>query len=528
LAIELAAARVRMLTPTAMLQRLESRFELLTGGARDLPARQQTLWATVEWSYGLLTDQEQKLFRRLAVFVNGCTLEAAEAVCNAAADLETGLLDLMESLVGKSLIQQTQPAAGETRFTMLETIRDYAVRQLASSPDETLARRAHAAYCIVLAEEGATAEEPAERARWLERCDLEHDNFRVALEWATRTKAAPWGLRLGAALFPFWQAREHYSEGRDRLNALLELTSDADIRKARARVLHAASALAHEQGDYTSSRELLEEQLSLSRSLGDVAGILSALNAIAGDESFIGNLKSARSLFEECLRVSQEAGSELTVAQSLSNLAYISKEDGDLTGAKALAEQALALFVRLKDLAGGAWLQTRLGDLEREQGNAGVAGIWYERALAMFEKLGDRTGAARTLIDLARVAFDQGQDERAHTTLAQALTLFRDMGHRRGVAHVLEAFASFAAKQGHSARALGLAGAADAIRHTTGAVVHSKRERMALVRELDRARQRLGDAAVAAEVQGWSMTMEAAIQYALSEEESPIRSSPGQ
>jgi predicted ATPase len=528
LAIELAAARVRMLTPRAMLQRLESRFELLTGGARDLPARQQTLWATVEWSYGLLTDQEQKLFRRLAVFVNGCTLEAAEAVCNAAADLETGLLDVMESLVGKSLIQQTQPPDGETRFTMLETIRDYAMRQLASSPDETMARRAHAAYCIVLAEEGATREEPAERARWLERCDLEHDNFRVALEWAIRTKAAEWGLRLGAALFPFWQAREHYSEGRDRLNALLELTAHADIRKARARVLHAATALAHEQGDYTSSRELLEEQLSLNRALGDVAGIVSALNAIAADESFIGNLKSARSLFEECLRVSQEAGSELTVAQSLANLAYILKEDGDLTGAKVLAERALAIFVRLKDFAGAAWLQSRLGDLEREQGNVGVAKVWYERALAMFEKLGDRAGLARTMIDLAAVAFDQGQDGEAHTTLAQALTLFRDMAHRRGIANVLEAFASFAAKRDRAARALCLAGAADAIRHKTGAVVHSKSDRTPLARELDRARQRLGDAAVAAEMQGWSITMEAAIQYALNEEESPIRSSPGQ
>ena len=528
LAIELAAARVRTLTPRAMLQRLESRFELLTGGARDLPARQQTLRATVEWSYGLLTEEEQKFFRRLAVFVNGCTLDAAEAVCNAAADLETGPLDAMESLVGKSLIQQTQTPDGETRFTMLETIRDYAAHQLASSPDETLARRAHAAYCLVLAEEGAAREEPAERARWLERCDPEHDNFRVALEWAIRTNEAEWGLRLGAALLPFWEAREHYSEGRDRLNALLELTAHADIRKARVRVLHAACALAHEQGDYTSSRVLLEEQLSLSRALGDVAGIVSALNAIAGHESFIGNLKSARSLFEECLRLSQEAGSELTVAQSLSNLAYILKEDGDPAGAKALAEQALAIFVSLKDFAGAAWLQNRLGDLEREQGHAEAARVWYERALATFEKLGDRTGLARTMIDLAGVAFDQGQDARAHATLAQALTLCRDMAHRRGIAHALEAFASFAARRGHAARALCLAGAADAVRHTIGAVVHSKSERAALARELDRARQRLGDGAVAAEMQGWSITMEAAIQYALGEEESPVRSSPGQ
>jgi predicted ATPase/serine/threonine protein kinase len=526
LAIELAAARVRMLTPPAMLQRLDSRFELLTGGARDLPPRQQTLWATVQWSYELLTEDEQKLFRRLAVFVNGCTLDAAEAVCNAGADLETELLDAMESLVGKSLIQQTHTPDGETRLTMLETIRDYAGRQLTSSPDETLARQAHAAYCIVLAEEGATREEPAERARWLERCDLEHDNFRVALEWAIRTNAAEWGLRLGAALLPFWQAREHYSEGRERLNALLELTAHGDIRKTRARALHAACALAHEQGDYTSSRALLEEQISLSRALGDLAGIVSALNAIAGEESFIGNLTSARSLFEECLRLSEEAGSELTVAQSLTNLAYILREEGDLPRAQALAEQALAIFVRLQHFAGAAWLQNRLGDLQREQGNAGVASVWYERARATFETLGDRAGVARTLIDLAGVAFDQGQDAKARTTLARALTMFRDMGHRRGVARALEAFACFAAKRGHAARALCLAGAADAVRHTTGAVVHSKSERASLARVLDRARQRLGDAAVAAEMQGWSITMEAAIHYALSEE-SPIHSSPG-
>ena len=516
LAVELAAARVRMLTPRAMLHRLESRFELLTGGARDLPARQQTLRATVEWSHELLTGEEQKLFRRLGVFVNGCTLEAAEAVCNATADLGTGVLDGMESLVGKSLVQQTQPPDAETRFTMLETNRDYAVQQLASSPDEALARRAHAAYSMVLAEEGGTWEEPDDRARWLARCDLEHDNFRAALEWATRTKAVEWGLRLGAALFPFWLAREHYSEGRERLGALLKLTAKTEMRKARARVLHSAGDLAAMQGDHTSARAVYEEELSLSRALGDIAGVVSALNGLAAEETRLGNLKSARALFEECLRLSQEAGSEQAVAQSLTNLANTLKEDGDLAGAKALAEQALAIFVRLKDIAGAAWLQSRLGDLEREQGNAGVATAWYERALAAFEKLGDRIGLARTMIDLAVVAFDQRQDREAHATLAQALTSFRDMAHRRGISHVLDAFARFAAKRGQAERALRLAGAAEAIRHTIGAVVQSSEsERATLARELDPARQALGDAAVAAEMQGWSMTMEAAIQYAL-------------
>ena len=182
LAIELAAARARMLTPAAMLQRLESRFELLTSGARDLPARQQTLRATVEWSHGLLTGEEQKLFRRLSVFVNGCTLEAIEAVCNASADLNLNIFDGTESLVGQSLVQQVQPPDQDPRFTMLETMREYGLERLAASPDEHVTRRAHAAYCLVLAEEGARDLAPQDAARWLaEAADVLSASERSAL-----------------------------------------------------------------------------------------------------------------------------------------------------------------------------------------------------------------------------------------------------------------------------------------------------------------------------------------------------------
>ena len=190
------------------LQRLQSRFDLLTGGARDVPARQQTLRATVDWSFGLLTEDEQKLSRRLAVFVGGCTLEAAEAVCNAKDDLGAGVLDAIESLVGKSLVQQSEPPRGEMRFMMLQTIRDYALERLASSADEALTRRAHAAYCLVLAEEGRHDLLPEQAVSWLERCDLERDNLRAALDWTIRNHAAEWGLRLGAGLFPFWRERD--------------------------------------------------------------------------------------------------------------------------------------------------------------------------------------------------------------------------------------------------------------------------------------------------------------------------------
>src|SRR6266481_423282 len=243
LAIELAAARVKVLSPSSMLTRLASRLQLLTGGARDLPQRQQTLRAAMDWSYDLLSPAEQKLFRRLSVFVGGCNLEGAEAVCDTKGDLDLDLLDGMASMVDKSLVQQVEPAKGESRFVMLETIREYALEKLEASGEEALTKRAHAAYCLVLAEEEATAC-GAEGAEWLERFALEHDNFRAGLEWLTETGDAEWGLRLGAAMFRFWEMREYLAEGRDGLGKLLKLAGAAAPTKARARSVFAAGVLA--------------------------------------------------------------------------------------------------------------------------------------------------------------------------------------------------------------------------------------------------------------------------------------------
>jgi predicted ATPase len=249
LAIELAAARVKLLSPSLMRARLEKRLQLLTGGARDLPERQQTLRGAIDWSHGLLNEEEQKLFRRLSVFVGGCTLEAAEAVCNARGDLGVDVLEGMTSMVDKSLVQQAEPVAGEPRFVMLETIREYALERLASSGDEALARRAHAAYCLVLAEEESSRQGGEETAGWLERFDAEHDNFRAALDELTRRGDTQWGLRLAASLFRFWEMREYLREGRDRLERLLKLPEAAARNKVRARALFAAAVLTAEQGD---------------------------------------------------------------------------------------------------------------------------------------------------------------------------------------------------------------------------------------------------------------------------------------
>jgi predicted ATPase len=518
LAIELAAARVRMLAPKAMLQRLESRFELLTGGARDMPARQQTLRATVEWSYGLLTGPEQKLFRRLSVFVGGCTLEAADAVCNAAEDLGVDVLDGMESLVGQSLIRQTQAADGEARFAFLETIREYAAERLSSSPDEANTRRAHAAYCLVLAEEGASLQAAEDGTVWLARCDLEHDNFRAALDWARRANQAEWGLRLAAALFAFWRSREHVREGRERLDEVLDLSAGSQVSKSRARALWAAGALAVEQGEYALARARHEEALAIFRALGDTPGIVITLNSIAACELFTRNLDAARGLFEECGRLSQEMGDEPSAARFLGNQALTRLEQRRLTEALALAEQALTMGLRLRRFDVAAWLQSLVGDIERERGGIAAASEWYARALAGFESLGDRANVARTRVDLATLAFDRGDRDEAYGILKQALGEFRELGNSRGVARALDAFASFAAKRGQAKRALRLAGAADAVRHGVGLAIQV--ERVTRARELDEARKALGPDALMAEMAGWSMTLEAAIKSALADAES--------
>jgi predicted ATPase len=515
LAIELAAARIRMLTPDAMLQRLRSRFELLTGGARDLPARQQTLRATVEWSHGLLTGPEQKLFCRLSVFVGGCTLEAAEAVCNAREDLGVDILDGMESLVGQSLVREMQQADGDVRFTMLETIREYAAQCLACGPDDDTTRRAHAAYCLVLAEEGVPLQAPEDRTAWLAQCDLENDNLRAALEWARRTGHAEWGLRLAFALFSFWLARELVREGWERLNAMLELPSGPEVLPVRARALWAAGVLLYETGEFEGSAERHREALAICRKLGDTTGVLNELNALATQEFSEGRMSEARAMYEECARLSQEVGNEPAVAQALGNQAHTLEEEGRLDEAYALGEQAHAIFLRLEHFDRAAWLQNCLGDIERKRGNLAAASTWYDRALATFKKLGDPASLARTRIDLATLAFDQGERERAYDILTLALTAFRELGNRRGIAHALDRFARFAARCGQAERALRLAGAADAVRLAIGLAAHG--ELAARARELDEARKALGADALAAEMAGWSMPLEAAIEEALTE-----------
>ena len=519
LAIELAAARIKLLSPSAMLGRLESRLNLLTGGARDLPNRQQTLRSTVDWSYGLLNASEQTLFRRLSVFTGGCTLEGAEAVCDTKSDLGLDILDGMASMVDKSLAQQVEQVDAETRFLVLSTIREYALERLAESNDEAAARRAHAAYYLVLAEEGA--EDVVAHPEWLDRFEIEHDNFRLALDYLIKTGDAEWGLRLGAALFRFWETREYLTEGRDAITRLLALEGTAARPKLRARLLFAAAVLAGEQGDYTSARQLFEDSLETCLELNDNRGVAVALNALAVNARDRGELPEASTLFERCVAIWKDLGDSADIARALSNLANVTKLQGEYARASSLYDECLTMFRKAGDDAGVAWTLNYQGDVAREKADLVAARSFCEQSLAAFRQLRDGWGIASALSDLASLSCDQGNDAEARRLYGESIQMFKELGHKRGIARALECLAASAAAQSKAQQSLHLAGAAAALRQRLGAPL-TPTEQPRLEKALEFARRTLGNATgLTAWMEGWAMPIEQAIQEALDGDAEP-------
>ncbi len=515
LAIELAAARVKVLSLSAMQTRLASRLQLLTGGARDLPQRQQTLRATIDWSYDLLSPAEQKLFRRLSVFVGGSTLEGVEAVCDTKGDLDLDLLDGTASMVDKSLLQQVEQANGESRFVMLETIREYAREKLEASKEEALTRRAHGAYCLVLAEEEVTEQSGAEGGEWLERLTLEHDNFRAALEWLTETGDAEWGLRLGAALFRFWEAREYLAEGTDSLGKLLKLKGAGAPTKARQRAVFAAGVLSAVQGDYPAANALFGESLEIARHLGDKQGAAVSLNALGVNARDRDELALAHSLFEESLALWRELGDLNAIARALSNLASVLKLQREYDHAHSLHSECLAIFQGLGDRAGVAWSLNSQGDTARERGDYAAARKLNEEGLAIFRELGDLWGIAGTLADLGNLEREQRNCGEAQRLYRESLKTFQGLEHKRGIARLLECFACLAAAQQQAERSLRLAGAAAALRQNIGAPL-TPPEQAKLEAILDPARQALVNTKSAMVwLEGWDMPFEKAIEEVL-------------
>ena len=519
LAIELAAARIKLLSPAAMQARLEKPLELLTGGARDLPERQQTLRRTMDWSYGLLSPAEQALFRRVAVFEGGCSLEGMEAVCNAREDLGADLLEGMSSLVDKSLVQQVESSGSDSRYVLLETVREYGLDCLAASGEERETRRAHAAYCLVVAEECAASGTDSAKPECMALLDAEHSNCRAALEWLTKNGEADWGLRLGLAMFRFWERREFLAEGRDCLDKLSKMPGAAARTQIRERVLFAVGVLASDQGDYAAAESAMGESLEIARQLGDKQGAAISLNGMAVGMRHLGDLAGARTRLEECLALWRECGDQTAVARTLSNLAGVVRMQGDFSRARELHEECRSIFRSLGNQEGVAWSLDHQGDVVRDQGDFATARALYEQGLELFRKLGSRWGIAGTLADLGNLARDQGDYPRADALYRQSLQVFRELGHKRGIARLLECFACSAAGQLRRERAMRLAGAAAALREAIGSPL-TPTERANMEAILEPARQALKTSGTNAWLEGWTTPFEKAVDEVLLQQSS--------
>ena len=457
LAIELAAARMKLLSPQTLLARLDQPLIMLTGGARDVPARQQTLRNTIEWSYQLLHAREQRLFRWLSVFVSGCSLQAAEAVCTGPGDGAGQVLDGVASLVDKSLLQRVEQTGGgseeqeDQRLLMLETIREYGLEALIASGEGHAARQAHADYFLQLAEEAEPALKGPLLVAWLERLEREHDNLRAALQWALEGGRAEVALRLGIALERFWVVRGQRNEGLTFLQRALAGSAEV-AANIRAKALLAAARLAFNQSNYDQGEILAQESLALFRELGDKRGIALSLNRLGVAAWRRGDFGSAHVLLEEDLTLFREMGDRDRVAWSLFMHGLLDNKQGEYAGACSRFEESLALFRELGNKRGIAASLTQLaGTLFVSQGNQDMIYPLLEQGLSLDREVGDKEGMAVASLLLGWVALKQGERATARSRVEESLTLYREMEHREGMAEALSMLGKVEAARGDHA-----------------------------------------------------------------------------
>jgi predicted ATPase len=453
LAIELAAARVRLLAPSSLLGRLERRLAVLTGGGPDLPRRQQTLRATLEWSVELLQPSERAVFRRLAVFAGGWSVNAAEAVAAVAVLTDADALDALQALVDTSLIQRAAERADEPRFVMLETVREYALEQLEAHGESAEPCRRHAAHYLALAELAEPELRGADQRRWFDRLDRELDNLRVALAWARSSHELELGLRLAIALAVFCEERGHVREGSDWLQMLLQAVAadtpvTAHLARLRARALATTAWLAFMRGDYERAAPLAEESLARWQQLGEVGNSPLALHALAYVARRDGDLERQNALFEQSLALSRSEGDTHGAAEVLSWLGTQQRAQGDLDGATALLEESLRLYRTTGTLGGIAYVLLHLGGVARARQDAARAQALFEESLALYASLGDSSDVAYATCALAALAADGGDFPRARTLCDESLAAFRQLGDLRGLSEELRLLGWIAWLQG--------------------------------------------------------------------------------
>jgi predicted ATPase/DNA-binding CsgD family transcriptional regulator len=553
LAIELAAARIKLLSPQALLARLSQRFAVLTSGARDAPGRQQTLHNTIEWSYQLLDPSERRLFRRLSVFVGGCMLEGVEAVCAAWDGEAAGVVDGVFSLLDKSLLQRIEQEGQESRLVMLETIREYALEALASSGEMQDTQQAHAAYYLRFAEEAKLELVGPQQSMWLERFEREHGNLRAALSWLLEQaegegdrSSQEMALRLSTALWQFWEVRGHYSEGRTFIERAL-VVSEGTVTTYRLKALKGAASMAVYQGDTERGEALCEEILTLSRELGDRDGVAHTLYLRGLIAGWRNDLAAACLLLEEALALDRELDDKFGIAWVLYFLAIQVGRKGEYARARALCEESLTLHRALGETTGIAYALSELAViLLLSQGDQGAVRGLLEESLALARELGDRRLMAKCFSLLGGVSLHQGDTITARSFIEQSLRLSKEIGDPGSTADALtllgkvnvvqgdytaaralyeenmaspfgvhpwslEELASVVAAQGEPTWAAQLWGAAEALRDSLGTPMPPV-DRADYERSVAAARTQLGKKAfVGAWEEGRTMTAEQAL-----------------
>jgi predicted ATPase/DNA-binding SARP family transcriptional activator len=532
LAIELAAVRVKMLSPQQIASRLDDAFRLLTRGSAELPLRQRTLRATMDWSHDLLAEPEQVLFRRLAVFAGTFVLEAVESVCASAVRDAVAyapqlyawdVLDLLSDLADQSLIIAESAPVGDTRYRLLEPVRQYAAAKLSEAGETEVYRNRHLSYIAQLASQSESKLYGSEQLVWIDLITAELDNIRAALNWALATGQTEVAQSIGSDLWRFWHLRDYTREGFRWLEQALS-TDSPTTASVRARALYRAGALAMPQGDFDTARKMLREALALCRSVGDQSGIAFSLSGLAMLHlSVDSNTKLARQLLEESVAVWQAMNNRWGVGFGLNLLGHVAGDEGDLQTERQLREKSLAIYRAIGDEWSVAWIVHSLAELARYDRDYERAKVLYRETVVLNKRLTASTfRQAIACAGLGYVALRQKELERAKTLFRDSLTLF--VAHPEKLYNATEAIAGLAgvaAARGQTLHASRLLGAVTALVEARNVPLEVQ-DRNEFEHDLAVARQGLTKSVFeAAFAEGRAMTLSQAINDALSDLNEP-------
>jgi predicted ATPase/DNA-binding CsgD family transcriptional regulator len=511
LAIELAAARIKFYAPQTLLLRLGSRLEVLNEGPRDLPVRQQTLRATLAWSYDLLADEEKVLFARLGVFAGGCSLEDVEAVCSG--DLTLPVAVGLESLVNKNLLRQEQNSQGEPRFMMLETMREYALEKLDEQAEAARMNERHARHFMAVVARAAQEFYGPDEAVWLVWLDAQMDNLRAALRWSFDHHDAETWLQFVNSQIRFWDVRGHLSEGRSCVARLRNLKRASEPSKALADALRGIGDVVYLGSDFATAGELYQSALDIYEALGDSVNAAHALIGLGEVATEIGDYVSAPALFEKAHHIMQQCGDVPGCARALTQWGWGALRVGDMNHARAQLEQGLALFLTTNDTANISLVYSGLGEIAIRQGELESAQGLLEKSLAMRQALGEKWGIAVSLGSLGWVALRQSDFERAVATLQKSFDIRKEIGDKGGMAWCLEKMAQIAQLKDDAGRAARIFGAAAAMRVSNASVIDPT-DVTGYEQSIEYLRSKLSDDIFnAVWSEGQAMTLEQIIHY---------------